>query len=109
MISDVEPSMNQSEQVSQLNQDIKSWEEITSDRVILEFISGLKIDFISDPSTQVCYPKKISCSSYKKCAVSVKIKLYESKGIIVAVKSVEGEFISPIFPRAKRDGRTRII
>ena len=78
----------------QIKQNLKFCEEITPDRVILKFISGVKIDFIFDPPTQVCCPKEISCFSYEKCPVSVEIKLYESKGIIEAVKSVEGEFLS---------------
>ena len=51
------------------------WNEIKSDPVILDYVSGVKIDFDSNPPNQLCNPQEISCSIAEKEAVSVEIKL----------------------------------
>ena len=97
--SEVGFSLNQSEKViifrgGQIKQNLKFWNEITYDRVILDYVSRVKIDFNSNPPNQLCYPKEILYSIAEREAVSVEIKLYGSKGTIEEVKSTEGEFTS---------------
>ena len=68
------------------------WEKITSDREILDIVSGQSIEFDTTPLQN--YPRSLS-----KC----------TEAVIVRAQYEPGEFISPIFVRPKKDGTSRMI
>ena len=84
------------------------WASITEDRYILEAIKGAKLEFDSLPC-QSFPPHEISCSLQEKLAIGVELEKYLESGIISKAEHSEGEFISKIFSRPKKNGKIRII
>ena len=84
------------------------WERLTSDASILQIISGDRIEFLSDPPSQVSYPPN-SIPRNHMSLVDKEIKSLLGKGVIVSCDHEPGEFISPIFTVPKKDGMVRLI
>ena len=92
----------------QVSDHLSAWEELTSDPEILQIVQGDTIVFSSDP------PER---QVVRKCAVSQDTEHLMDKEIanmfqakIIALTSHEaGEFLSPIFPVPKPEGKLRII
>ena len=79
-----------------------------SDASILQIISGDRIEFLSDPPSQVSHPP----NSIPRDHMSLddkEIKSLQDKGVVVSCNHEPGEFISPIFTVPKKDGNVRII
>ena len=87
---------------------IHFWESITSDQYILDSVRGLRIPFSNLP-TQNVVPKEINCSKVEMCAINREIEKYVKEGIIEEVAYQHDQYISQIFPRMKKSGKTRII
>ena len=85
-----------------------SWELYTNDINVLNFVSGVKINFINLPQ-QSFVPKEISCSFVEGECIDKEIKIFKMKGIIKKVVHCKGEYISHIFTRSKPNGKLRII
>ena len=84
------------------------WASITEDKHILGFIKGAKLDFDSVPYQK--FPQQeIFCSLQEKLAIDDELEKYLDLGIISRVHHTEGEFISKIFTRPKKNGKIRII
>ena len=84
------------------------WDSITEDRYILEAISGVKLDFESIPSQLLPQPE-IYCSFQEKIAIEAELEKYLELGIISKAEHSEGQFVSKIFSRPKKNGKIRII
>lgn len=84
------------------------WQSLTIDPVVLEYVQGFKIPFVSFPEQTNC-PNQIKCCLNEKLAIDHEILGYVERGIIEEVSHCEGEFISQIFPRPKKSGGVRII
>lgn len=84
------------------------WQSITSDSFILNCIKGVQIEFQSS-FQQTRIPNQIKCSALEKEKIDCIIDRFISSCIIEEVDHCEGEFISNIFPVAKRNGDIRII
>ena len=91
---------------SSIAKDVKNWRKITSDIEVVNNVSGLTIDFENKPD--VSY-KSNQFSSNEFATVASEIKKLLAKGIIKKSSHEEGEIISPIFLREKRDGSYRLI
>ena len=84
------------------------WESLTSDRDILQTVSGLKVEFMESnaplPSPRISYS-----SNSKSRILKSEISSLESRGIITKVAHVPGEILSPVFLKEKSDGSHRLI
>ena len=84
------------------------WEKITSDREILDIVSGQRIEFDTTPLQN--YRRSLSkCTEAEQAVIRAEIVKLLHKAVIVRAQHEPGEFISPIFVRPKKDGTSRII
>ena len=86
----------------------KNWYKYTKDKYILDIITnGLKLDLkqLSTQNSRSSYP----LSSKENEVISLGIKKLLKKSVIVYSTPEEGEFISGIFTRDKKDGNKRMM
>ena len=84
------------------------WNNLTSDPNILGFVSGCHIEFDSlpeqeHPSAELRLPENI------KQQMNSEVDSLLTAGVVEKTTPESGEFISPIFPRRKKDGSLRVI
>ena len=85
------------------------WQKITADRVILNHVKGLTIDFSEMPN-QTWIPKPIHFSQKEKQYLGTEIAQLLQMQVIEQTEHCEGEFISVIFLRPKKQpGKYRVI
>ena len=83
------------------------WRSITSDPSILEIVSGYLIDFERLPyQTYVPY---IKFSKGDEHIIAVEVQKLLDKGVLSKTTHCNGEFISSVFTRPKKDGSHRLI
>lgn len=87
---------------------VKHWLELTSDRQILDTIRGVNIDF-ENVIDQVSMPPKLHFKPQELAKMSGQIERMKEKGIVEETEPSDGQFISNIFCRPKKDGTVRII
>ena len=92
----------------QLALHIDKWAEITSDQSVLDSVSGYHIDFLYAPE-QHHAPRRPQMSLNEASALTLEIEKLLLKGVLVEVQHENGEFVSPIFTRPKKDGSRRLI
>ena len=85
-----------------------NWRKITKDEVILDCIKGVKLDFLNTP-LQINVPREYKVAMSDKLKMIEVIEEFINKGIIQEVSPVEGQIISNIFCRNKKNGKVRII
>ena len=85
------------------------WQNLTSDPTILQVVKGVKIEFCpgQTPVQANVRPSKFNCT--QQGIVANEIQNLLKKGVIKRSMHEQGEFISPIFLRAKPDGTHRVI
>jgi len=84
----------------------KQWEELTSDKEVLQSISGLRIEVQELPTQQRgSFPHNHKTEKF----VGEEIKKLLKKKVIERTSHEEGEFISPTFITEKSDGGYRFI
>jgi uncharacterized protein YqgQ len=87
----------------------KKWAEITSDWVILQAVRGFHINFPEVP-TQERPARELKYSQAEREFMKKEIQELLNKGVIQQVEHVEGEYISNVFLREKKDkGKFRMI
>ena len=84
------------------------WKQLTHDPGILNAVRGYKIDFLLTP-VQFTIPRTINFSAQESANVNAQMSKFLENGIIVHSSHEEGEFISNIFLRPKKDGSFRMI
>ena len=85
-----------------------NWSKISHDPVILDIIKGLKLDFIKNPSSQKeRRPRFLSPRGEKLMEEEVSNMLM--KGAIREVTETQGQFLSHLFLKEKKDGSQRPI
>lgn len=84
------------------------WIKLTSDKWILDTVSGYHLEFENVPY-QPFIPPPIKFNSNEQQQISKEIKSMLDREIISEVQSTNGQYISNIFPRLKKDGSVRII
>ena len=84
------------------------WESLTNDTQILSAVSGYRLDFITFP-VQFKKPKPIPLSSVETENLNIQVENFLQKGIITQSHPEQGEFISNVFLREKKDGSYRMI
>ena len=87
----------------------KEWKELTTDPVILETITGYRLEFINDtPPIQNRIPHPYKLNETEKEAVSSEIIRLANMGVIEKADDSAG-YVSNIFTRPKKDGGFRMI
>lgn len=86
---------------------ISEWQRLTSDRNVLEIVTGLTIPFHTTP-VQSYLPRQKQFFTEVVHIQSEIDKLLKKK-VIRGSQHEQGEFISPIFLRPKKDGSHRMI
>ena len=85
------------------------WKQLTLDPSNLNAVRGYKIAFLLTP-VQFTIPRTINFSAQESANVNAQnSSKFLEKGIIVKGSHEEGEFISNIFLRPKKDGSFRVI
>ena len=87
---------------------ISAWQEITADKQILEMIQGCPIEFESMPK-QLSKAHPISHNPDERKIINIELDKLLSKGVIEETTHLEGEFLSSIFVRKKKDDSYRMI
>ena len=95
-------------QGGQISEHINQWAKLSSDRWILDNVLGVEIPFVAIPE-QVKRPRPIKLSQTESDFVDEEIEVMVEKGIVEKVEPLEGQVISNIFLRPKKDGRFRFI
>lgn len=85
------------------------WQNITSDHFIPDSVTKYKIEFAAGFPQQETIPREISFSLQQQHIIQNEIDNLLNKGVIKATTHCEGEFISTIFIRPKKDGTYRLI
>ncbi len=84
------------------------WKKYTSDPTILEIVSGYKLKFEEFP-TQTFKPRPYKLNPEEKPEIDAEICSLYNKGVIEQTYPEQGDFVSSIFTRRKKDGGLRII
>ena len=87
---------------------ISAWQEITADKQILEMIQGCPIEFESMPK-QLSKAHPISHNPDERKIINIELDKLLSKGVIKETTHLNGEFLSSIFVRQKKDDSYRMI
>jgi len=87
----------------------REWEKLTPDYKILRVVTGLTSDFIEKP-TQSFVKKQLRFSRSEQDIIDKELEELIAKGVIEIVEHEQGEFISHIFTREKKEsGKHRVI
>ena len=87
---------------------INEWTKITNDKHVLETVTGCNIDLVKEPY-QPFPPKQIRFSDEESTFIEEELLVMLEKGVIEKTEYEDGQFVSNIFLRPKKDGRFRII
>ena len=85
------------------------WQNITSDHFILDSVTQYKIKFAAGFPQQEAVPRESGFSLQEQHIIQNEIDNLLNKGVIKETTRCEGEFISTIFIRPKKDGTYRLI
>ena len=89
---------------------ITNWKAVTTDPVILDAIQHHHIEFERHcRPVQATQPRQIIFLSVDKDIINLEIAKLLTKGVIEPSKPSDGDFISTIFVRPKKDGSHRLI
>ena len=86
---------------------IEEWKTITSDENILNHVLGVEIVFTDFIPQGAEFESKFSNEESQE--IDNEINELLKKGVIIVCERKEGDFISPIFTRPKKDGKIRLI
>ena len=85
-----------------------NWKDFTSDAWIFKMISGIDIEFELLPF-QFLPPRAIDFNEEECAIIDAEINKFLDKDIIVEACHCDGEYLSNIFIRPKKDGGHRVI
>jgi len=85
-----------------------AWANITNDPFVLSTIAGVKLVFNSHP-VRASMPRDFGMSDDEKRLVDKEIQGMIEKGAVIEVQPCEGQFVSNIFLRPKKNGSMRPI
>jgi hypothetical protein len=93
-----------------VQQAIWVWQQLTTDRSILNVVCGYKLKFDSDClPVQSSTPRPIKFSTAELLVLDGELQKLLNKHVIEAAHSCFGQFISNLFFRPKKDGSVRVI
>ena len=82
----------------------ENWSKLTSDKTVLQTISGLQIPFQSCPKLQKIIPVTLPHSREEYETLSQEIQSLKDKDAITEIPSTQAKFISRLFTVPKRSG-----
>ena len=91
-----------------LKQFVSVWQTITSDYCILSSIKRVKIEFVDCPK-QTMIPREYNFDATEVIIIDKQIEKFLQTGVIETTTHCEGEYISNIFIRPKKDGSYHLI
>ena len=93
---------------SNISSFLNKWKSITNDKEIINMVTGTNIEFNYVPvqSRPLAIHK---FSDTEKKIIEAEINKLLNKGVIVKAERENGDFLSPIFLRQKKDGSYRLI
>ena len=103
-----EAMVHDSFQGSRLSQFVNNWEQITQDTEILQTVQGCTIEFDNEP-TQCHAPRNLRHNKNEEELISNEIETLLTKQVIEETSHEEGEFLSNVFLRKKKNGKYRMI
>ena len=95
-------------QAGRLKFHLKEWEEITSNKFILDVVQGYVIEFIS-VLIQSSQPKQPKLEKHEEIALNALLEGLLQKRVIEKCAHEAGEFFSPVFLGPKKNGKYRMI
>jgi hypothetical protein len=87
---------------------VKEWQALTSDPEIMETLTGQRIELFEIP-VQSKTLMNVKFTEAQTKLVDHEIEKLLNKGVFVSCTREEGDFVSPIFTRPKKDGTLRMI
>ena len=110
MSQDIEGSAVQGAIAGRLANYIDYWRTLTSDPNILDMVSGCHLEFVDNtPPVQTKPPWPLPFNDRETEIVDTELDKLLAKGVVAPAEHCDGEFISNIFLRKKRDGSFRTI
>ena len=85
-----------------ISERIYSWKQITRDKFIIADVAGVKLEFVETPWQNEPIPE-LRFSQTESNIVRKEVYNLQKKGVVIPVQHQEGEFISNIFLRQKKD------
>ena len=79
---------------------IHEWREITSDASVLEYVSGIRLEFETVP-IQVALPREYRFNAKHSEIIDDEIQSLISKGVVVPTPDARDAYVSNIFLRPK--------
>ena len=92
-------------QAGQIKNCLPKWETLTSDPWVLDAVEHCHIEFDEIPE-QIALPREIDFSEKEKLTIDSELTKLLNKGVIEKCEHSEGEFISNVFLRPKKDGHS---
>ena len=92
----------------QISQFVYKWKEITHDPWIIHIVQGFNLPFNSIP-IQLNEPTAYRLSEVEKQAADLEIDKLIQKGVLEQADDLQGQVLSNIFLRPKKDGSFRMI
>lgn len=87
---------------------LRAWEQVTHDKVILGYTQGVKIDFVNWPE-QWDILSEFRHSEKARDLISREILALQEKGVLEETRECEGQYLSNVFIRPKPNGKVRLI
>ena len=88
---------------------LDQWKQITTDNEILKIVYGIELEFKGDMPVQRKIQKQCKFNEDEKRAIDAKVNKLLAKKIIIESENEDGQFVSPIFLRPKKNGTFRLI
>ena len=92
-----------------LKDHVGGWKSLTTDPIILDAIKHYHIEFGGVLPFQLYQPKQMAFSPSEREIINEESTKLLNKGVVEYTDHVEGDFISSIFVRPKKDGTYRMI
>ena len=104
-ISDKTPQFS----AGRLGNFIQEWRKITSDSEILQTVAGLKIEFVDNTAPVQTSTPSSYFNMKERAIVDAEVQTLLQKGVLEETTPVDGEYLSNIFLRPKKNGSFRLI
>ena len=91
-----------------LSNHVSQWKKLTHDKHVIETVKGLQIEFDNRPF-QSFIPNEYKYTEDEITFLESEIVKLQNKKVIEQVEPIEGQYVSNIFLRDKKDGSYRMI
>ena len=85
------------------------WEQVTSDREILQIVQGAKLEFTDTTELPTAQSTQPGLNHKERDIIHSEIEKLKGKKVISPCSPLADQFLSPVFTRPKKDGSHRMI